>query len=200
MCEQDLTIGDGAPKDEALESKDEVLESKDEAPKDEALEDSACRVASGDDAPTTLEAKESPTPKAKAKPKATKAGSSRKRGVRNREYGRRGEDAAARYLFRRGYEIVARNWTCRAGEVDIIARTDDAIVFVEVKTRKDTSKGLPSEAVDARKRKKYEDIAISFLRDYDACNIRVRFDVISLVQIAPDRALVRHHIDAFGAA
>ncbi len=95
---------------------------------------------------------------------------------------------------------MARNWTCRAGEVDIIARTDDAIVFVEVKTRKDTSKGLPSEAVDARKRKKYEDIAISFLRDYDACNIRVRFDVISLVQIAPDRALVRHHIDAFGAA
>ncbi len=188
MCEQDLTIDDGAPKDEALE------------PKEEALEDGARRVTAGDDAAITQEAKELPTPKAKAKPKATKAESSRKRGVRNREYGRRGEDAAARYLFRRGYEIVARNWTCRAGEVDIIARTDDAIVFVEVKTRKDTSKGLPSEAVDARKRKKYEDIAISFLRDYDACNIRVRFDVISLVQIAPDRALVRHHIDAFGAA
>lgn len=123
-----------------------------------------------------------------------------KQGVRNRAYGRRGEDAAARFLRRRGYEIVARNWTCAAGEADIVARTDDTIVFVEVKTRSDTEKGLPSEAVDARKRKKYENIAVAFLSDYDVCDVRVRFDVIALVQVGPDRALVRHHIDAFGAA
>ncbi len=123
-----------------------------------------------------------------------------KRGVRNQAYGRRGEDAATRYLLRRGYEIVARNWTCPAGEADIIARTDDAIVFVEVKTRKDEDKGLPSEAVDERKRKKYEDIAMFFLRNYDVCDVRVRFDVISLVQVSKTRALVRHHIDAFGVA
>lgn len=129
-----------------------------------------------------------------------KRAQTRKQGVRNQAYGRRGEDAATRYLVRRGYEIVARNWTCPAGEADIVARTDDTIVFVEVKTRKDADKGLPSEAVDARKRKKYEDIAMFFLRDYDVCDVRVRFDVISMVQVSNDRALVRHHIDAFGVA
>ena len=136
----------------------------------------------------------------KAQGRARKQTKAQKQGVRNQAYGKRGEDAAARYLARRGYEIVARNWTCPAGEADIIARTDDAIVFVEVKTRKDAEMGLPSEAVDARKRKKYEDIAMMFLSDYDVCDVRVRFDVVSLVQVAEDRALVRHHIDAFGAA
>lgn len=120
------------------------------------------------------------------------------RGKANDDLGRRGEDAAARYLYRRGYEIVERNWTCAAGEADIIARDGEAVVFVEVKTRTSTDKGLPSDAVDAEKRRRYERIAALFLRDYDAVDVPVRFDVVSLLVSAPDRALVRHHINAFG--
>ncbi len=124
---------------------------------------------------------------------------SKKQGVANAELGRRGEDAAARFLYQRGYEIVERNWLCPAGEADIIARDGDAVVFVEVKTRTSVEKGLPSEAVDAQKRSRYEKIAALFLRDYEAVNVPVRFDVVSLLVVSPDRALIRHHINAFSA-
>lgn len=124
----------------------------------------------------------------------------KKRGVRNRELGRRGEDAAARFLERHGYEIVARNWECCAGEADIIARDEHAIVFVEVKTRSDCEKGFPAEAVTAEKRERYERIACLFLSDYDISDVNVRFDVVSIVVVASDRALVRHHINAYTAA
>ena len=60
----------------------------------------------------------------------------------NIELGKRGEDAAARFLYRRGYEIVERNWTCSAGEADIIARDEEWVVFVEVKTRSSCEKGV----------------------------------------------------------
>lgn len=117
----------------------------------------------------------------------------------NIELGKRGEDAAARFLCRRGYDIVERNWTCIAGEADIIARDGDAVVFVEVKTRSSCEKGFPSEAVDASKRERYERIAALFLEHFDVTDVPVRFDVISIVLIAPDRALIRHHINAFSA-
>ena len=120
-------------------------------------------------------------------------------GCRNRELGRRGEDAAARFLDRRGYDIVERNRTCAAGEADIIARDGEALVFVEVKTRSNTEKGLPSEAVDAGKRRRYERIAALFLVDYDVVDVPVRFDVVSIVVVPPDRAFIRHHIGAFSA-
>lgn len=124
----------------------------------------------------------------------------RKKGESNKELGARGEEAAARFLVRRGYEILERNWTCYAGEADIIARDEDNLVFCEVKTRKDCQKGFPAEAVGAEKREKYEKIALAFLRDYDVVDIAVRFDVISIVVMPPDRALIRHHIAAFNAS
>ncbi|WP_241157214.1 MULTISPECIES: YraN family protein [unclassified Adlercreutzia] len=125
----------------------------------------------------------------------------RSRGQRNRELGQRGEDAAARFLYRRGYDIVARNWTCSFGEADIIARDSNALVFVEVKTRSNCSKGFPAEAVSAGKRDKYEKIALAFLSRYETdVDLPVRFDVVSIVAVSPDRALVRHIISAFGTA
>lgn len=117
----------------------------------------------------------------------------------NNELGKRGEDAAARFLCRRGYDIVERNWVCLAGEADIIARDGDAVVFVEVKTRSNCEKGFPSEAVDTGKRERYERIAALFLKNFDVVDVPVRFDVISIVLIASDRALIRHHINAFSA-
>ncbi|WP_241156409.1 MULTISPECIES: YraN family protein [unclassified Adlercreutzia] len=125
----------------------------------------------------------------------------RSRGQRNRELGQRGEDAAARFLYRRGYDIVARNWACSFGEADIIARDSNALVFVEVKTRSNCSKGFPAEAVSASKRDKYEKIALAFLSRYETdVDLPVRFDVVSIVAVSPDRALVRHIISAFGTA
>lgn len=120
-------------------------------------------------------------------------------GTRNKELGRRGEDAAARYLVNRGYEILERNWSCLAGEADIIARDGDALVFVEVKTRSNVDKGFPAEAVGAAKRDRYEKIALAYLSMCDYVDIPVRFDVVSIVVIAPDRAFIRHHIGAFSA-
>ena len=129
--------------------------------------------------------------------KAKKA-RSRKRSMHNKELGSRGEDAAARFLVHRGYDIIERNWTCFAGEADIIARDGDAVVFVEVKTRSGFSNGLPSEAVTKEKRARYEKIACAFLSEYDVVDVPVRFDVVSIVLIDSDRAMVRHHLDAFG--
>lgn len=117
----------------------------------------------------------------------------------NRELGKRGEEAAARFLYRRGYDIVERNWVCPAGEADIIAKDENAVVFVEVKTRSSCEKGFPAEAVDEKKRNRYERIAAYFLKEYDETDIPVRFDIVSIVAISSDRALVRHHINAFSA-
>lgn len=126
-------------------------------------------------------------------------GEEKKRGELNAELGRRGEDAAARFLHRHGYEILERNWTCAAGEADIIARDGDCVVFVEVKTRASVDKGFPSEAVDRHKRSKYEKIAALFLAQYDVVDVPVRFDVVSLVVVSENRAMLRHHINAFAA-
>ena len=120
-------------------------------------------------------------------------------GVRNQSIGRRGEAAAARYLELKGYEIVERNWACPAGEADIIAYDAGTLVFVEVKTRTSLETGLPSEAVTPAKRARYEKIAGWFLRSVDVCDVPVRFDVVSLLVVSEDRALVRHYVNAFGA-
>ena len=129
--------------------------------------------------------------------KRPKSGGSR--GKHNTELGRRGENAAARFLDRRGYEILERNWECAAGEADIIARDGDVLVFVEVKTRSSTEKGLPAEAVDEAKRKRYGRIASLYVKNYEVPDVSVRFDVVSLLVIAPDRVLMHHYINAFMA-
>lgn len=68
-----------------------------------------------------------------------------------RELGRRYELFAADYLKKQGYRIVELNFCCRQGEVDIIARDKDVLVFIEVKYRKNLHSGAPAEAVDAKK-------------------------------------------------
>ncbi len=113
---------------------------------------------------------------------------------------KRGEYAAARYLESLNYDIIERNWRCPAGEADIIALVDNIIVFVEVKTRSNLDKGFPEEAVTAKKRSRYERIAAYYLKDFNKTDMQVRFDVIALLVISPDRALVKHHINAFGVA
>ncbi len=113
------------------------------------------------------------------------------------EIGRRGEQAAVRYLQRMGYEVVDRNWECPAGEADIVALDEGTLVFCEVKTRTSLDHGLPVEAVDAQKRNRYEKIAGWYLRDHDYTDMCVRFDIVALLVVNGERALVRHYVNAF---
>ncbi len=76
----------------------------------------------------------------------------------------------------------------------------ESLVFVEVKTRSDCEKGFPAEAVTPDKRDRYERIALSYLKHCDIVDVPVRFDVVSIVVVSSDRALIRHHINAFSAA
>lgn len=111
--------------------------------------------------------------------------------------GRRGEDAACEFLKRHGIDVIERNWTCPAGECDIIAEEDGALRFIEVKTRRGTGKGFPEEAIDFDKRTRYERIAEFYLHDYDQTDISVHFDTIGIIVTGPNRAFLRMHRDAF---
>jgi len=74
-------------------------------------------------------------------------------------FGKRGEDTAVKYLERHGYKMLAANYRCRLGEIDIIAMEGDTIVFIEVKTRGGDAFGEGVESVDARKQRRI--IAVS---------------------------------------
>ncbi len=119
------------------------------------------------------------------------------------ELGKKGEDAAAAYLESKGFEIIRRNWFCRFGEADIIARDEDgSLCFIEVKTRRSVEAGLPEEAITEDKRQRYERIALCFMMVSDEWddNDAVRFDAIGICVTGPHRALLRHHRNCFNAS
>lgn len=94
--------------------------------------------------------------------------------------GARGEQAALDLYRRRGFTLVARNWRCSIGEVDLVLRRRDVLVFCEVKTRRGGPFGAGFEAVDARKRRKLRALADVFLLTHRAGPVSVRFDVASV--------------------
>ena len=103
--------------------------------------------------------------------------------------GRTGEDLAHRYLRARGCTVVARNYRTRSGsgEIDIIARHDDMVVFVEVKTRSTSDFGEPERAVDVQKREKIRRAAQDYLRRVELEWKQARFDIVSIVLAKPVR-------------
>jgi putative endonuclease len=111
--------------------------------------------------------------------------------------GERGEDAAVAFLERTGMTIVERNWRCPAGEIDIVALDGETVVLCEVKTRRTASKGTPEEAVTPAKCRRYAKLAAAYLQHAGIEPVSVRFDVITLLVIAEDRALLRHLRAAF---
>ena len=120
--------------------------------------------------------------------------------------GQRGEDYAARYLQRLGYQIVDRHVDLRVGELDLIAVDSRAangrtVVFVEVKTRTSTDAGLPAEAVDEERQRRMTRAALAYLKSHGLLEHAARFDVIALLW--PDGARepsVSHVQDAFPAS
>jgi putative endonuclease len=100
--------------------------------------------------------------------------------------GARGEKLACRFLKHRGYKILFRNFRGRSGgEIDIVCRDNDTLVFVEVKTRASEDFGRPFEAVNREKRKRISRGALAWLRMLDNPDILFRFDVVEVV-IADD--------------
>lgn len=96
--------------------------------------------------------------------------------------GRRGEDRALQWYLDRGYTLVERNWRCRSGEIDLIVRDRDEIVFAEVKTRTSTRYGTPFEAVDHRKQRRLRQLASIWLSvNRSTVDRSVRFDVVAVI-------------------
>ncbi|MGZ8630956.1 MAG: YraN family protein [Actinomycetota bacterium] len=94
--------------------------------------------------------------------------------------GARGEQAALDLYLRRGFVLVARNWRCSIGEIDLVVRRGDMLAFCEVKTRRGAALGGGYEAVDPRKRRKLRSLAEVFLLMHGIGTLAVRFDVASV--------------------
>ncbi len=101
-------------------------------------------------------------------------------GMGNRALGKVGEDIAARFLSRKGYEIIGRNTRTFVGEIDIIARKKSLIVFVEIKTRRNSLFGPPYLAITVKKRKKLIQCALCYLKMKGITEIPRRIDIISI--------------------
>lgn len=99
-----------------------------------------------------------------------------------RETGAVYEDIAANYLVNAGYEIIEKNFRCRLGEVDIIAKENEYLAFIEVKYRSTIQKGFPEEAVTLHKQKIISKVADYYLMKKKIyVEIPVRFDVVSIL-------------------
>jgi len=95
--------------------------------------------------------------------------------------GRRGEDLAALHLVASGLTIVERNWRCPQGEIDVIARDGDELVFVEVKTRSSVAYGHPLEAITAQKLARLRRLAAAWCVAHPANHDRIRIDAIAVI-------------------
>jgi len=120
----------------------------------------------------------------------------------NKGTGNLGEDIAANYLTARGYRILERNFRCKGGEVDIIARDpgDKSLVFIEVKARRGLTYGVPQLAVTPFKQRQISKAALTWLSQNRLHDTNARFDVIAIL-LAPDgRHQVEHIVNAFELA
>jgi len=81
--------------------------------------------------------------------------------------GRWGEDLAARHLVAKGYEVVARNWRCETGELDLVVRDGDCLAFVEVRTRRGRAMGTPEESITAAKQARLSALAEAYVQAHD---------------------------------
>ena len=95
-------------------------------------------------------------------------------------FGQEGEKAAVRFLKKKGYRVVEKNYRHKSGEIDIVAEHDQVLVFVEVKSRADGEKGDPLEAVTSSKQRKIAQVAKAFLAQHRIQDRVCRFDVVGI--------------------
>lgn len=108
-------------------------------------------------------------------------GTAGKNKINKRSIGARYEAAAAAFLTQNGLSIIARNYSCRRGEIDIIAMDAGTLCFIEVKYRSSTAYGYPSEAVGFRKQQRIIASSEYFILEKGLSSVRRRYDVIEII-------------------
>jgi putative endonuclease len=116
--------------------------------------------------------------------------------VNRQQVGSRGETIARRFLQRRGFRVIDRNWRTRSGEIDLVCRDRDTLVFVEVKARSGIDFGQPYEAVGTQKQARLRRLAEEYIAGHALGEFPVRFDVLS-VRLDSEPGAVEHIEGAF---
>jgi putative endonuclease len=124
-------------------------------------------------------------------------GSKKAKKVLAYELGKSGEDVAIEYLKKKKYRIVEKGFRFLRGEIDIIAYAGETLVFVEVKTRKNTRFSQPEESVTSAKRKQLRRVAQGYLLRNHIQDVECRFDVLSLSFDELEGYTIKHITDAF---
>ena len=97
-----------------------------------------------------------------------------------RERGALGEKIALDFLIKRNFTILERNFRCREGEIDIIARQGDCLVFVEVRTKTSPNMGTPEESITLAKGQRLVVLAQTYLQSHEGLPVQWRIDVIAI--------------------
>jgi len=113
-----------------------------------------------------------------------------------KEKGKEGEELAVSFLVEKGFEIIERNYRYGKGELDIIAREKDFLVFVEVKSRESLEYGFPEEAVTKRKTAQIRKIAEAYLAEKNITDENIRFDVVAILFLN-NEVTINHYENAF---
>lgn len=114
--------------------------------------------------------------------------------------GRRGEEAAAQFLEAAGMRIIERSLRYPCGELDIVAVDGDTVVFIEVKTRTSTDRGLPGDAIDKKKQARTTLAALTYLKAKRMLDRRTRFDVVAVLwPMGAEQPEIKHYRAAFQA-
>lgn len=101
--------------------------------------------------------------------------------MEKKELGKEGEELAVRFLKKTGYRILERNYVCKLGEIDIIAKEKDTLTFIEVKTRTSNLYGPPQLSVTSSKQMQLSKAALYFLKEKRLGEVKARFDVVAIV-------------------
>lgn len=113
----------------------------------------------------------------------------------NKTTGDLGEKLAIEYLIKNNYTIIETNFTTKIGEIDIIAKQDDIVIFIEVKTRRSLKYGRPYEAVNYKKTQKIIRVAQNYINYKNIEDVQYRFDVIEV--FLSETSKINHIKDAF---
>jgi putative endonuclease len=114
--------------------------------------------------------------------------------------GQPGEQMAVGYLQQQGYRIQQQNYRCRHGEIDIIAWDGPTLVFVEVKSKRQTAFGSPQAMVGQRKQHKIIRVAMVYVQQHRLQNVALRFDVVAITYLPGTPPAVTHVLAAFEAS
>lgn len=117
--------------------------------------------------------------------------------MNKKEKGIQGEEITAKQMKKYGYEILEKNYRAQNSEIDIIAKKENIIVFVEVKLRRGLGCGMPSEAVDRKKQQKIIDAAKQYIAENELEEQEFRFDVAEILKYSGSPALFHYIKNAF---